>query len=168
MKGVFGLICLLWASVVSADLLSATPTTEVYAIAAGYPVTYSCVWAWFDSTCLHPEIDRDGAWCACTSDFEQWIRISSGRLENWIGVITQGRTRYGQRVEEYYITYTLDGITWERVEDGRVFKGNYDQHTKVRNDFAAPVRARAIRLHPIKWQNAISMRFEGIFSVKVN
>jgi hypothetical protein len=71
-------------------------------------------------------------------------------------------------VEEFYITYTLDGSTWLMIDNGRIFKGNYDLTSKVRNNFAAPVRARAIRLHPVKWSNHISMRFEGIISVKAN
>jgi hypothetical protein len=71
-------------------------------------------------------------------------------------------------VEEYYITYTLDGISWLMLDNGRIFKGSNDANTKVRNNFAAPVRARAIRLHPVKWSNHISMRFEGIISVKAN
>jgi hypothetical protein len=61
-------------------------------------------------------------------------------------------------VEEYYITYTLNGISWQMLDNGRIFKGNNYANKKVRNDFAAPVRTRAIRLHPVKWLNHISMR----------
>lgn len=158
MKGVFGLVWVLlcvWAG--RCDVVAAAPV-EVYAVASGFPTSYSCVLN--NPRCWMPELDGDvdSAWCACTSDFQQWIRISSSSLQNWAGVITQGRSRTDHRVEEFYITYTLNGISWMMLENGRIFKGNNDANSRVRNDFAAPVQARAMRIHPVKWANHIAMR----------
>lgn len=61
-------------------------------------------------------------------------------------------------MEEFYITYTTNGISWLMLENGRIFKGNLDTTNRVRNDFAGPVRARGIRIHPVKWYSHICMR----------
>ena len=57
----------------------------------------------------------------------------------------------------------MDGNIWENVEDGKVFQGNLDHNTKVRNNFSNPVHARAIRIYPVSWNNHISLRFDAIY-----
>ena len=69
----------------------------------------------------------------------------------WIGVVTQGRSNYDQRVVEYQVSYTMNGIDWAYVDSGRRFAGNKDRNSKVRNNFEHSVVARAIRIHPIRW-----------------
>lgn len=83
--------------------------------------------------------------------------------EFWAGIVTQGRGDADQWVEEYMVSYTMDGREWTFVERGRRFEGNYDRNTWVRNDFKEPVYARSIRIHPTKWFGHISMRFDAVF-----
>ena len=77
--------------------------------------------------------------------------------------MTQGRPNADQWVEKYQVSYSLDGREWTFVDDGKIFQGNNDRNTWVRNNFETPIRARAIRIHPLQWKTHMSMRFDGIF-----
>jgi hypothetical protein len=61
--------------------------------------------------------------------------------------------------------YTVTGASddWQYVDNGRVFIGNTDRNSKVRVNFNTPVRARAIRIHPVSWNAYISIRFDVIY-----
>lgn len=61
--------------------------------------------------------------------------------------------------------YSVTGAStdWKYVDNGRIFTGNTDQNSKVRADFDIPVRARAIRIHPVTWNNWICLRFDAIY-----
>jgi hypothetical protein len=61
------------------------------------------------------------------------------------------------------VAYSLNGVDWKLVDNGRLFSGNVDYNTKVRNDFEKPVLARTIRIIPTKWVGWISMKFDVIF-----
>ncbi len=60
----------------------------------------------------------------------------------------------------YKLYYTLDGITWVSYDYDRIFKGNTDTTTVVKNELRTPMKARAVRINPLTWSNAISMRVE--------
>ena len=57
----------------------------------------------------------------------------------------------------YAITYVFILLRMQQV-----FDANKDRESVIRNLFDPPIRARLIRLHPVKWQNGICMRFEFI------
>jgi hypothetical protein len=44
-----------------------------------------------------------------------------------------------------------DGDLWKEVHCGRVFDGNDDRNTKVKNLFDYPVKARWVRILPQTW-----------------
>ncbi len=77
-----------------------------------------------------------------------------------VEVATQGRTDYPQWVTSYYLQYTNDGISWFIYDNKRLFPGNTDQNTIVKNTLPAPLSARAIRIVPFAWVNYICMRAE--------
>jgi hypothetical protein len=54
----------------------------------------------------------------------------------------------------------MDGITWVPYDDGRVYVGNTDASKVVTNQLKLPLKARAIRINPVGWNNYISMRIE--------
>ncbi len=91
------------------------------------------------------------------------MQISSIKPEMWIAVITQGRPNWKQWVEEYQVSYTMNGVDWSYVDGGKKFTANKDLNSKVRNNFENAVYARSIRIHPTKWFGHISMRFDAIF-----
>ena len=54
-----------------------------------------------------------------------------------------------------------DGYNWTPVDDDRVFDGNTDRNTHVTNSFFTEPVARALRLYPIAWSNAVSLRWDA-------
>ena len=56
--------------------------------------------------------------------------------------------------------YTIDGINWLSVDRNRLFAGNTDGNTVVKNSLPTPLLARAIRIIPFTWNEHISMRAE--------
>jgi hypothetical protein len=54
----------------------------------------------------------------------------------------------------------MDGITWLSYDYDRIFKANTDTTTVVTNQLRTPLKARAVRINPLTWNNYISMRVE--------
>ena len=98
----------------------------------------------------------------------QWLAMDTGSVRNIIGVVTQGRgwdSANGdkrQMVNSYTVSVSDDDkVTWKDVDAGKIFTGNVvgeGADTKVQNNFAAPVQARYVRIHPVSWNGAIAMR----------
>ncbi|XP_033105774.1 uncharacterized protein LOC117108037 [Anneissia japonica] len=114
---------------------------------------------------LAPDGDGIGAWAARANDRNQWIQVNLGEVTEVTGVITQGRNgNYDQWVTAYEVLYGMDGTNWNSIlgADGqaREFVGNSDKDTQVTNLFPAAVNAQYIRIHPLRWNGHISMRFE--------
>ena len=84
-------------------------------------------------------------------DPHEWIEVGSPVKLKWIGVVTQGRPIYDQWVKSYKVLYSNDGVYWDEVDSGRIFKGNYDRNTHVKHSFNTPVDVIVIRLKPKCW-----------------
>lgn len=131
---------------------------EIYPVQMGMPVTFSSQCS--NNDCSIFRLDASGyAWAAGINNIYQWVQISSLKPRQWKGVITQGKSNADEWVEEYQVAYTSNGGEWELVDEGRLFAANNDRYSKVRNNFNETIFARAIRVHPTKWRNNISMRF---------
>jgi len=97
-------------------------------------------------------------WCAAVNAGGEWYQIDAGRAMSIAGVVTQGRSDADQRVTQFYIATSLDGQTWSNVDNTRIFGGNYDHHTQVRNFFSTPVIARYVRFVIVSCHGHCSMR----------
>jgi hypothetical protein len=103
------------------------------------------------------------SWSALHNNDQQWVQVDLLKETNVTGVATQGRGRYPQWVTTYRILYSNDGNTWTTYEeDGeiKVFDGNADENSVVKNDFANPFSARFVRLNPATWFGHVSLRME--------
>ncbi|XP_033107775.1 uncharacterized protein LOC117109513 isoform X2 [Anneissia japonica] len=114
---------------------------------------------------LTPDSGGIGAWAARSNDRNQWIQVNLGQVKEVTGVITQGRNgNYDQWVTSYEILYGMDGNSWQPIlganGQAREFVGNFDKDTQVRHLFPEAVIAKYIRIHPLRWNGHISMRFE--------
>lgn len=92
--------------------------------------------------------------------------MSSLEPKYWTGVATQGRgdgAKLNEWVKSFTVQYTLDGETWYLADNGKIFNGNFDENTKVNNDFCNPIYARTIRICPQEWNNYMAMRFDAYF-----
>ena len=100
--------------------------------------------------------DSTQGWSAKTNDRQQWYQIDAVVAVCVSGVITQGRYNADQWIKSFYISHSLDGVTWNRLD--KLFNGNTDRDTYSIAKFEVPVKARYIRFHPNAWHSHISMR----------
>lgn len=137
-------------------------TSEVFSVLAGFPYLVSSIHQ--ADYCRLNVLESDyNCWCARLNNQQQWAQISSINIEKWTGVLTRGAPIIDQWVTQYRVSYSLNGVDWTFVDNGKLFSGNSDRDTRVRNDFQRPVLARTIRIHPVSWNGHISMRFDAIF-----
>ncbi|XP_078608362.1 lactadherin-like isoform X1 [Branchiostoma floridae x Branchiostoma japonicum] len=109
-----------------------------------------------------------GGWKALTNDDQQWIEVDLLYDRLILGIVTQGRQDLGRRGGEWVTSYTiqykknLSPVYLYYSTDGgpKVFPGNFDKNTPVKNLLPEPLEARWIRINPRTWNNHISMRFE--------
>ncbi|XP_028398875.1 lactadherin-like [Dendronephthya gigantea] len=107
-------------------------------------------------------------WRAGIDNKNQWIQVDLGEKEVVSGIATQ-RGRYYQNhdhaclVKTYSVEHSLNGTTFESYKDGgvdKIFDGNSDYKTIVKNVLFPPITARYIRIHPVSWHVNICMRIE--------
>lgn len=80
-------------------------------------------------------------------------------------IATQGRDKYFERISEYKIQYSSDGVTYKTYqESGKdyLFYGNCDHVTPVLNQFKGTIKARYLRYIPLYWNYpCVRMEFYG-------
>ncbi|KAI8516137.1 hypothetical protein Bbelb_069500, partial [Branchiostoma belcheri] len=107
-----------------------------------------------------------GNWKAEITDANQWLQVSFIEETIVTGVILQGSANEEAWVETYYLTYLSTGNdTWKTYMEGgirREFTGNTDASSTVQQDLTDPITVTNIRIHPLTWQDSISMRMELI------
>ena len=59
-----------------------------------------------------------GAWSARYNDANQWIQADIGDVKSVTGVMIQGRSNSDQWVTTFYVQNSLDGDTWNHVQEG--------------------------------------------------
>uniref|UniRef100_A0A4Q8K6Y4 U47-Liphistoxin-Lth1b_1 n=1 Tax=Liphistius thaleban TaxID=1905330 RepID=A0A4Q8K6Y4_9ARAC len=106
-----------------------------------------------------------GAWCAKSTNANQWLQVDLGPPTLVTGMVTKGRGdgRHRHWVTSYTVTYSNDSLVWYYYRDGnqrelKEFGGNMDQNTDRRHYLNQPFVARYIRFQPIKWKKRVSMR----------
>ncbi|EDO33782.1 predicted protein, partial [Nematostella vectensis] len=108
-----------------------------------------------------------GAWAAKTNQKGEYLQVDLGRVTWVTHVATQGipkETGYMQWVIEYTVEYSLTGEQWQSYQDVngviKVFTGNSDQTTVVKNEFSPVIRARYVRIVAQAWYSHNTMRAE--------
>ncbi|XP_028417633.1 uncharacterized protein LOC114542082, partial [Dendronephthya gigantea] len=112
---------------------------------------------------LHGRLNGGPSWSARQNDRNQWMQVDLGREEVVTGIATQGRNNYNQWVKTYSVSYSLDGRIFYAYESGgvgKIFIGNTDRNTIIKNVLSPAITARYVRIHPVTWQRHISMRME--------
>jgi F5/8 type C domain len=63
------------------------------------------------------------AWCAGVLDTKQWAGVSLIIPRKVVKIATRARKHdsYNQWVTSYRVQYTLDGITWQFAENGKLY-----------------------------------------------
>ncbi|KAG8186759.1 hypothetical protein JTE90_010656 [Oedothorax gibbosus] len=117
------------------------------------------------STPENARLGSDSAWVAAVSEDEQYLQVDFVNEANITGIITKGRESVPQWVTAYVVTYSKDGVIWNKIKNDEgtslmEFPANYDPYTPVTNEFPAMIRARLLRIWPTNWKNWISMQIE--------
>ncbi|XP_034042821.1 coagulation factor V [Thalassophryne amazonica] len=107
------------------------------------------------------------AWKAEHSDLHQWLQVELPQVKKITGIVTQGARSLGTEmyVTSYRLQHSSDGTKWTHYMDdedytSKTFMGNTDNNSHVKNYIYPPIFSRFIRIVPIMWHNAITMRIE--------
>jgi len=116
---------------------------------------------------------RWGGWCTDRMDKKQFLQIDLGHERLVSGVASQGYV-HGMFVSKYKIFYSTDGQHWQaykkyktnatkyKTNATKIFLGNWDHNTVVKNVFPQAIKAKYVRFNPISWHTMgyICMRVE--------
>ena len=103
-------------------------------------------------------IDSVSAWSAASHKFSSaWVQIDLGKPTLVNGVVTQGRGNANQWVTTFKVGTSTDGKTFDLVNNGALFSGNRDRHTKKENYFGKR-EARFVRIYPVDYHGWVSLR----------
>eukprot|EP00961_Rhodomonas_salina_P114611 1541774-Rhodomonas_salina.1 len=97
-------------------------------------------------------LNDDSGWYARVMDKNQWLQMDLKEIQSVAGVVTQGYSHGSYWVTTFKVSVSDDAFEWKWVECERIFDGNTDYNTKVKNYFDKPVEARYVRIHPETWQ----------------
>lgn len=109
-------------------------------------------------------LDSGSAWTAKNSDFDQYLLISLNSKKTITSIVTMGKQHSPEFVQEFKIYYGDTGGDFTEYKDRegnpKLFRGNSDGNTEVRNMFEYPIVAQYIRINPTRWRDRISLRAE--------
>ncbi|KAL3247876.1 hypothetical protein MRX96_056793 [Rhipicephalus microplus] len=107
-------------------------------------------------------LDSGSAWTAKNSDFDQYLLISLNSKKTITSIVTMGKQHSPEFVQEFKIYYGDHGGDFTEYKDRegnpKLFRGNSDGNTEVRNVFEYPIIAQYIRINPTRWRDRISLR----------
>ncbi|KAK3260284.1 hypothetical protein CYMTET_30749, partial [Cymbomonas tetramitiformis] len=121
-------------------------------------------------------LDTAGAWQAREDAVGEWYQMDLGSVHLLVGVVTQGRYYGGftgwepayEWVTSYNLSYSENGVVWSAYGGGAILLGNTNSNSKRTNTLTAGgslqaqaldgLMARYVRIHPLTWNNHISMR----------
>ncbi|XP_039747124.1 hemocytin isoform X2 [Pararge aegeria] len=110
--------------------------------------------------------DNAGAWNPEENDKNPYIQVQLPRREPIYGVQLQGSPLFDEYVESYEMMYGDDGNVFSTVNspDGhpKIFRGPVDSKQAMKQMIEPPIEAKFVRIKPLTWHNAISVRFELI------
>ncbi|XP_033635439.1 uncharacterized protein LOC117296560 [Asterias rubens] len=104
---------------------------------------------------LNPFGAPKSGWMPSMSDAAPWLQVFLPSVYQITGVITQGCGNIDGWTADYTIKYSqnrsLDYLTdYAAMGNIKVFPGNKDRNTAVRNDLHPPIHAKVLRIYPRK------------------
>ena len=105
-----------------------------------------------------------GAWTAETADTNQFLRATFDHATTVTHILTLGHRDLDQWVTSYTLQYIQLGTNrWTTIsKDGSdvIFDGNFNRSTAVVHVLPAGITTLRLRLIPVSWSGAISMRWQ--------
>lgn len=129
-------------------------------------ITANSVWsAYAYSARLHKQPSQGdyGFWAPRSPPkVGHYVQVYLGLKEATItGVGTQGAPDRHEWITSYKLEYKgRSGSTWQKYQNGKVFPGNTDKDTVVKNILDPPIKAMYIRILPQTWKGYMVLRME--------
>ena len=101
-----------------------------------------------------------GAWSSGSYSAPHWVQIDLGSVKKVNVIATQGHPDRGQWIKTYQILSGNDPNSLTLYDNGRIFTGNTDRNTIVKNILQPPIVARYIRVLVKSWQLWPVLRME--------
>ena len=93
-----------------------------------------------------------------------YFQLDLGQKRVISGIVTKGYD--DSWVDRFKVQYSSDGISWNHIigdfGDEKIFSGNYNGDDIKHNYFTVAVRARYLKLIPIKWHNNIGLKLDVV------
>lgn len=112
-------------------------------------------------------LNGDDAWSpsAPVQDLGDWLQVDLLAIKEVTGVLVQGHPQRDHWVTAFSVQHSVDGKWWHSimhpaVSDPFVFAGNEDGDTVKRVMFPDSLLTRYVRIIPIEFHGAISLRLE--------
>ncbi|ELU13689.1 hypothetical protein CAPTEDRAFT_220420 [Capitella teleta] len=104
-------------------------------------------------------------WDTINGDPDPWLQVDFEYSKPIIAIDTLGHSdvNVGAWVASYEISYSQDGSQWTWYKNNgnvKVFNGNTDSGTFVRNNFNPPIVARFLKFHPLAYTQYPVLRWE--------
>jgi len=104
--------------------------------------------------------EHGGVWAAETNRNPQWVQIELGTVKKVTAIATQGNPDMDMWPKTYQILYGDDPNSLTLYGNGKIFIGNTDRNTIVKNILQPPIEAKYIRVLGKSWHTLPSMRTE--------
>eukprot|EP00095_Tigriopus_kingsejongensis_P005171 maker-scaffold237_size242172-snap-gene-1.26 protein:Tk05171 transcript:maker-scaffold237_size242172-snap-gene-1.26-mRNA-1 annotation:"Hemocytin" len=127
------------------------------------------------SSVFQNDVDRFGpsqlglktgtGWKPASDANTEYITVDFTDLRDLTGIqIAGGKEPSYSWVEAFRVKFSQDGLQWNKILDAhgteKVFLGNHDSTIVSLNYFERPIRARYLKLVPLKWHGSLHMRVE--------
>jgi len=104
--------------------------------------------------------ENGGAWASGSYSAPHWVQIDIGTVKKVSAIATQGHPDKGQWIKTYQILSGNDPNSLTLYDNGRIFTGNTDSNSVVKNLLDPPIEARYIRMLMKSWQSWPAVRIE--------
>ena len=102
---------------------------------------------------------KNYGWCAYIQNTNQYFQVGSSIPFVYERLKMSGRQAINQFISSFSISYTLDGVTWLPYNNDQIFIGNSGSYEPI-EIILQPFIARAVKILPKTWVNAIAGKFE--------
>ncbi|KAK3722552.1 hypothetical protein QZH41_002152 [Actinostola sp. cb2023] len=87
--------------------------------------------------------ENGGAWASAGSYYApHWVQIDLGSVKKVTAIATQGHPDKGQWIKTFQISSGNDPNSLTLYDNGKIFTGNTDSNTVVKNIFDPSIEAR--------------------------
>ncbi|XP_072169938.1 LOW QUALITY PROTEIN: uncharacterized protein [Diadema setosum] len=143
------------------DRSDGEPLTERWT-SGSYNITASSSQSGLDASkaALYGGSDTD-AWVPANATADgEYLQFDFGQYVSLKGVATRGRPCCDAWVTGYYLSYSIDGNSWNYYgsDATRLIQGNLDNSSVVRHSLDPVNNVRYVRIEPKTWNNSIAMR----------